>query len=199
MLFRSSEIILHKIQTGRLSDMEMEKLLKEGAGVLGKAQIFFDENTSVTMKSLKSKARRLKKKNNLGLIVIDYLQLMSGTDAKGNREQEISTISRQLKNLAQELDVPIIALSQLSREGAKNVSWEIPPPPTALRESGAIEQDADVIMMLWGANDAELVNDASLEGKRKVRIVKQRNGVLLTVELDFRSEIQLFESIKNHL
>jgi replicative DNA helicase len=198
MLAAESEIILHKIQTGRLTDEEMEKLLRKGADVLNKSQIYFDENNSVTMKSLKSKARRLKKKNNLGMIVIDYLQLMSGDTSKGNREQEISTISRELKNLAQELDVPVIALSQLSREGAKNVSWEVAPPPSALRESGAIEQDADVIIMLWGANEQEQAQDPYLEGKRKIRIVKQRNGVLLTLELDFRSEIQLFESIKNY-
>jgi replicative DNA helicase len=198
MLAAESEIILHKIQTGRLTDDEMDKLMRKGADVLNRANIYFDENSSVTMKSLKSKARRLKKKNNLGLIVIDYLQLMSGDASRGNREQEISTISRELKNLAQELDVPVIALSQLSREGAKNVSWEVPPPPSALRESGAIEQDADVIIMLWGANETEQAQDPSLEGKRKIRIVKQRNGVLLTLELDFRSEIQLFESIKNY-
>jgi replicative DNA helicase len=198
MLAAESEIILHKIQTGRLSDDEMEKLISKGADVLSRAQIYFDENSFVTMKSLKAKARRLKKQNNLGLIVIDYLQLMSGEASKGNREQEISTISRELKNLAQELDVPIIALSQLSREGAKNVSWEVAPPPSALRESGAIEQDADVIIMLWGANEQEQAQDPYLEGKRKIRIVKQRNGVLLTLELDFRSEIQLFESIKNY-
>jgi replicative DNA helicase len=78
------------------------------------------------------------------------------------------------------------------------VSWEVAPPPSALRESGAIEQDADVIIMLWGANEQEQAQDATLETKRKIRIVKQRNGVLLTLELDFRSEIQLFESIKNY-
>ena len=198
MLAAESEIILHKIQTGRLTDREMDQLMVKGAEVLSKASIYFDENSHVTLKSLKAKARRLKKQNNLGMIVIDYLQLMSGDTSKGNREQEISSISRELKNLAQELDVPVIALSQLSREGAKTVSWEVSPPASALRESGAIEQDADLIIMLWGANESEIAHDGSLEGKRKIRIVKQRNGVLLTMELDFRSEIQLFESIKNN-
>ena len=198
MLAAESDIILHKIQTGRLSDEEMQKLISKGADVLSKSNIFFDETSNVNIRSLKAKARRLKKKNKLGLIVIDYLQLMQGDNAKGNREQEISTISRELKNLAVELDVPIIALSQLSREGAKGVTWEVGPPVNALRESGAIEQDADLVLMLWGANETEQANDASLEGKRKLRIVKQRNGVLLTIELDFRSEIQLFESMKSY-
>jgi replicative DNA helicase len=198
MLAAESEIILHKIQTGRLSDAEMDQLIKKGADRLTRAKIYFDENSSVNIRSLKAKARRLKKKNNLGLIVIDYLQLMSGETTKGNREQEISTISRELKNLAQELDVPIIALSQLSREGVKGCTWEVGPPVSALRESGAIEQDADLILMLWGPNESELANDASLDGKRKLRIAKQRNGVLVTVELDFRSEIQLFNSIKTY-
>jgi replicative DNA helicase len=198
MLAAESEIILHKIQTGRLSDEEMATLIAKGAGRLSKAKIYFDDTNTVNIRHLKAKARRLKKKENIGLIVIDYLQLMSGDSTKGNREQEISSISRELKNLAVELDVPIIALSQLSREGVKNSTFEVAPPVSALRESGAIEQDADLILMLWGANEAELANDASLEGKRKLRIAKQRNGVLVTVELDFKSEIQLFDSIKTY-
>lgn len=193
MLAAESEVLLYKIQTGRLNDDEMAKIINKAVQTLNKANIFFDESNSVNLRSLKAKARRLKKKNELGMIVIDYLQLMNG-ESKGNREQEISAISRELKNLAQELDIPIIALSQLSREGVKGVTWEVGPPPSALRESGAIEQDADVIIMLWGPNEQEIAQDASLEQKRKLRIVKQRNGVLLTIELDFKNEIQLFES-----
>lgn len=198
MLAAESEIILHKIQTGRLSDEEMNQLAGKVASKLANANIFFDDSSNVNIRTLKAKARMLKKKNNLGLIVVDYLQLMQG-EAKGNREQEISTISRELKNLAHELDVPVIALSQLSREGVKGVTWEVAPPPSSLRESGSLEQDADVILMLWGANESELANDAGLEGKRKIRIAKQRNGVLMTVELDFKSEIQLFKNITNHI
>lgn len=197
MLAAESEIILHKIQTGRLSDDEMATIVTKAVNTLSKASIFFDDSNNVNLRTLKAKARRLKKKNRLGLIVIDYLQLMQG-EAKGNREQEISTISRELKNLAQELDVPVIALSQLSREGVKGVSWEVGPPASALRESGAIEQDADLILMLWGPSEGEIAQDASLENKRKIRIVKQRNGMLLTVELDFRNEIQLFSKISEY-
>lgn len=193
MLAAQSDIILGKLQTGSLNEAEYKKLA-ESANNLSRFNIFFDDANAVNLRSLKAKARRLKKKHDIGLIVIDYLQLMHG-ESKNNREQEIATISRELKNLAQELEIPIIALSQLSRDGVKNSTWDVPPPISALRESGAIEQDADLILMLWGANDAELSNDKSFEGKRRVRIMKQRNGMLMTCDLDFRNEIQLFKSI----
>jgi replicative DNA helicase len=193
MLAAQSDIILNKLQTGSLTEAEYKKLA-ESANNLSRFNIFFDDANAVNLRSLKAKARRLKKKHDIGLIVIDYLQLMHG-ESKNNREQEIATISRELKNLAQELEIPIVALSQLSREGVKNSSWDVPPPISSLRESGAIEQDADLILMLWGANDAELSNDKSFEGKRRIRIMKQRNGTLMTCEMDFRNEIQLFKSI----
>lgn len=193
MLAAQSDIILGKLQTGSLTESEYKKLA-ESANNLSRFNIFFDDANAVNLRSLKAKARRLKKKHDIGLIVIDYLQLMHG-ESKSNREQEIATISRELKNLAQELEIPIIALSQLSRDGVKNSTWDVPPPISALRESGAIEQDADLILMLWGANDAELSNDKSFDGKRRVRIMKQRNGMLMTCDLDFRNEIQLFKSI----
>jgi replicative DNA helicase len=193
MLAAQSDIILNKLQTGRLEDSDYKKL-NEAAESLSKHKIFFDDANAVNLRSLKAKARRLKKKHDIGLIVIDYLQLMQG-ESKNNREQEIATISRELKNLAQELEIPIIALSQLSRDGVKNSTWDVPPPISALRESGAIEQDADLILMLWGANDAERSGDVSYEHKRRIRIMKQRNGMLMTCELDFKNEIQLFKSI----
>jgi replicative DNA helicase len=193
MLAAESDIILNKLQTGRLEDSDYKKL-NEAAENLSKHKIFFDDANAVNLRSLKAKARRLKKKHDIGLIVIDYLQLMQG-ESKNNREQEIATISRELKNLAQELEIPIIALSQLSRDGVKNSTWDVPPPISALRESGAIEQDADLILMLWGANDAEKSGDISFENKRRIRIMKQRNGMLMTCELDFKNEIQLFKSI----
>jgi replicative DNA helicase len=193
MLAAQSDIILNKLQTGSLTDVEYKKLA-ESANSLSRYNIFFDDANAVNLRSLKAKARRLKKKHDIGLIVIDYLQLMHG-ESKNNREQEIATISRELKNLAQELEIPIVALSQLSRDGVKNSTWDVPPPISALRESGAIEQDADLILMLWGANDAELANDQSYEGKRRIRIMKQRNGSLMTCDLDFKNEIQLFKSM----
>lgn len=193
MMAAESDIYLYRLQTGRMDQDQMNSLIKGAVEKLSLANIFFDENTNINLRVLKSKARRLKKKNNLGLIVIDYLQLMSG-DNKGNREQQVSEISRGLKNLAQDLDIPIIALSQLSRESEKSIGWDSAPGPSALRESGGIEQDADVIMMLWGATISEIQKEASLDGKRKVKIVKARNGVLTTIEFDFKNEIQLFKT-----
>ena len=192
MLAAESEVILQKLQVGKLDETDQEKI-NEAAQNLSKYNIFFDDSNAVNLRSLKAKARRLKKKANIGLIVIDYLQLMQG-ESKNNREQEIATISRDLKNLAQELEIPIIALSQLSRDGVKNSTWEVPPPISALRESGAIEQDADLILMLWGANDQERANDTSYDLKRRIRIMKQRNGMLQTCDLDFQNEIQLFKT-----
>lgn len=193
MLSAESEIILHRLQTGRLGADDMRTIM-DACNRLSQRGIFFDDGSQVSLRTLKSKARRLVLKEGVKMIVIDYLQLMQGDAAKGNREQEIATISRELKNLAQELNVPIIALSQLSREGVKNASWDVHPPISSLRESGAIEQDADLILMLWGANDTEISNDSALENKRKIRILKQRNGMLLTLELDFKNEIQLFKA-----
>lgn len=194
MLAAESEVWLHKIQTGRLGEHELSTIYTKGVQQLSKAMIFFDDTSSVTISSLRSKARRLKKKQNIGLIVIDYLQLMSG-DGKGNREQEISNISRSLKNLAKELQIPIIALSQLSRDIEKRTGVNKRPQLSDLRESGAIEQDADLVMFLWGPTEEEVNQDAGLLGKRYVRIAKQRNGTLITEELDFKNEIQLFSAI----
>lgn len=195
MLAAESDIYLHRLQTGKLEDWQMKELIEKGANKLRKAKIFFDDNSNINLRILRAKARRLKKKNNLGLIVIDYLQLMEGEDGNKNREQEISKISRGLKNLAQELDIPIIALSQLTRESDKGIGWDKSPGISSLRESGAIEQDADVVILLWGPNEEDIKRDPTLDGKRKIKIAKQRNGMLLTIELDFKNEIQLFQAI----
>ena len=197
MMAAESEIYLHRIQTGRLDEFQMEELIKKGVDKLRKAKIWFDDNSMVNLRILRSKARKLKKKNGLGLIVIDYLQLMSSEDNKGNREQEVSKISRGLKNLAKELQIPIIALSQISREADKGISWDVGPKISSMRESGGIEQDADLILLMWGPTEQEEKQDPNLSGKRRVKIAKARNGMLLTVDLDFKNEIQLFQSIQN--
>ena len=199
LLAAESEIYMHRIQTGRLEDHHMEQLIRKGFDELKKLPIYFEDNSVSNIRTLRLKARRLKKKKNLGLIVIDYLQLMEGEGKDGNREREIAKISRELKRLAQELDIPIIALSQLTRDSEKDVTYNHGPAVKSLRESGAIEQDADMIIMLWGASDSEIADDSSLDGKRKIKIAKQRNGVLVTVELDFRNEIQLFQAIEGNL
>lgn len=204
MLASESNTYLHRIQTGRLDDEQMKNLYDTGVQKLSSSNILFDENSNINIRTLSAKARRLKKQGEkdgipLGLIVIDYIQLMSGEEKSGNREQEISKISRALKNLAQELEIPVIALSQLSREGDKYVSWDKSPALSSLRESGAIEQDADVVMMLWGATDQEIKEKDELRGRRRVKIVKQRNGVVITNTLDFKNEIQLFTVIEEKI
>lgn len=195
MMAAKSNTHLYRLQTGNLDDMGIERLYREAVNPLSKLPIYFDDSSKVTFSSLARKARRMKRKGGLDLIIVDYLQLMKGENKSGNREQEVSSISRDLKELALELDIPIIALSQLNRtDGEKGVTWDFGPKSSSLRESGAIEQDADVICMLWQATDEEKQQDPSLENKRRVRVVKQRNGVLLTEDLDFKSEIQLFQS-----
>lgn len=185
MLASESGVYMNNLQIGRLDDMAKRATIT-AAEKLSKLPILFDEGMNVTINSLKRRARVMKKKNNLGLIIIDYLQLMSGSeDKKGNREQEISAISRGLKSIANELAIPVIALSQLSREGGGDTNWEVGPKVSALRESGAIEQDADVIIMYWAPSDADILKDPSLKGRRKARVAKQRNGILKTIDIKF--------------
>jgi replicative DNA helicase len=192
MLAEESEILLHALQTGRLDDAQMQVLYKNGVQQLAENKIFFDDAGSLNLFQLRSKCRRLKKKHpDLGLIIIDYLQLMTG-DAKGNREQEISSISRGLKQLAKELNVPIIALSQLSRAVDKGGNPR-EPQISDLRESGAIEQDADLILLLWGPTEEAIRQDKTLENRRYAKVGKARNGMLMRMDLEFRTEIQRIE------
>ena len=195
MLAASSEIWLSKIQTGLLSEHEMKQIYARGVQLLSQLNIFFDDNPGLNIQKLRTKARKLKSKNQLGLIIIDYLQLMTPDDSKGsNREQEVSKISRSLKMLAQELDVPIIALSQLSREVEKRSNNE--PQLSDLRESGAIEQDADLVMFLFGYLDSEIAENIELKDRRKIKVAKARDGMLDVIEVDFRGDIQLFREIE---
>src|SRR6478736_6064453 len=150
ILAAESEIWLEKIARGKLEEHEMKQLYARGIQRLAQAPLFIDDTPALNIFELRAKCRRLKTKHNIGLIIIDYLQLMSGTgDRNSNREQEISRISRDLKGLAKELQVPIIALSQLSREVEKRKEGAKIPQLSDLRESGAIEQDADMVMFLY--------------------------------------------------
>lgn len=200
LLAAASEVWLTKLQTGKMTEEDMRQLYKNGVQKLAELQVFFDEQPGLTIQKLKTKARKLKRKNELQLIIIDYLQLMTPDEnSRGNREQEISKISRELKKLAQELDVPIIALSQLSREVEKRQSGK--PQLSDLRESGAIEQDADMVMFLYGSSESEIEqarqqgNYDEVKNKRFVSIAKQRDGMLVTVETNFKGDLQLFEKI----
>ena len=171
----------------------MQKAFKS----LSQAPIFIDDTAALNIFELRAKCRRLKNKHNVGLIIIDYLQLMSGTgeNRNGNREQEISRISRDLKGLAKELQVPIIALSQLSRAVESRKEGNKMPQLSDLRESGAIEQDADMVMFLYRPEYYDITANEmgeSNKGETHVRIAKHRNGSLETIKLRALLHIQKF-------
>ncbi|MBX2920851.1 MAG: replicative DNA helicase [Chitinophagaceae bacterium] len=202
ILSAESEIWLEKIARGKMEDHEMEQLYRNGIQRLQKAPIFIDDTPALNIFELRAKCRRLKNKHNLGLIIIDYLQLMSGTGDKKstNREQEISTISRNLKGLAKELGIPIIALSQLSREVEKRKEGDKMPQLSDLRESGAIEQDADMVMFLYRPEYYNITANEMGEnnkGETHVRIAKHRNGSLETIKLRALLHIQKFVEMEN--
>src|ERR1044071_8214025 len=199
ILAAESEIWLEKIARGKLSDAEVVQLYQKGIQRLAQAPIFIDDTPALNIFELRAKCRRLKNKHNIGLIIIDYLQLMSGTgeNRNSNREQEISNISRNLKSLAKELSIPIIALSQLSRaveqRGAKDGSRV--PQLSDLRESGAIEQDADMVMFLYRPEYYDINQNESgenIRGLTEIRIAKHRNGQLGTIRLKALLHIQKF-------
>ena len=160
------------------------------------APIFIDDTAALNIFEFRAKARRLVNKHNVGLIIIDYLQLMSGTSDRGaNREQEISNISRNLKALAKELSIPIIALSQLSRAVETRKESKMPQ-LSDLRESGAIEQDADMVMFIYRPEYYEnFANEQgeSTRGETHIKIAKHRNGSLETIKLRAMLHIQKFE------
>src|SRR6187549_2455141 len=199
ILSAESEIWLEKIARGKMEEHEMKQLYARGIQRLAQAPLFIDDTPALNIFELRAKCRRLKNKHNIGMIIIDYLQLMSGTaEGKGtNREQEISNISRNLKGLAKELNVPIIALSQLSRavetRGAKDGSKT--PQLSDLRESGAIEQDADMVIFLSRPEYYDITTNAegeNIKGLTEVKIAKHRNGTLETIKLKALLHIQKF-------
>jgi replicative DNA helicase len=191
MLCSEARVDLAGVRTGHFRDDEFEALA-HAAGLLSSAPIFIDDTPALTVLELRAKARRLSRdpSANLRLIVVDYLQLMRSTEGKDSREQEISEISRSLKALAKELNVPVIALSQLNRQ----VENRSPPKPRLadLRESGAIEQDADVIAFIY--REEVYVEDSARKGLADVIVAKQRNGPVGVVELAFRREYTRFEN-----
>jgi replicative DNA helicase len=186
MLAEESKIILHKLQTGNMDDSDMKNLYKNGIQQLAKLDIIFDEKPGRSLLEFKSWIRRMVNKRHVGLVVVDYLQLLSGKGNEQSREREIATISRELKLLALELSIPIIALSQLSREIEKRNDPQ--PKLSDLRESGSIEQDADLVIFLWNpVEDGEKNTEGT---SRKLRVAKQRDGMLLTIDLEFKTETQ---------
>lgn len=166
------------LRTGNLQETDWMKLV-EAAGVIGKSNLVIDDSSDITVSSMRSKCRKLKMEKGLDLIIIDYLQLMSGDGKHNSRQEAVAEISRSLKRLARELNVPIIALSQLNRKAEDRDGHE--PQLSDLRESGAIEQDADVVMFLYREDYYE--KDTENRNMAKLKIAKQRNGALGTIEL----------------
>jgi replicative DNA helicase len=186
-----------RLRRGQLRDDDYPKLAR-AAGLLGTAPIWIDDSAAVTPLAMRSKARRLKAEHDIALVVVDYLQLMQGPGDSENRQQEISYISRSLKALAKELDVPVVAISQLSRAPEQRGGEHRRPQLSDLRESGAIEQDADVVCFIYrqefydGPVDPK--TNESIEGIAEVIVGKQRNGPTGTVKLHFKKEYTRFDN-----
>ena len=195
ILSAESEIPLEKISRGKLEEYEYQQLLTKGIKRLETAPLFIDDTPALNIFEFRAKARRLVNKHNVGLIIIDYLQLMSGSSDRGaNREQEISNISRNLKALAKELNIPIVALSQLNRAVETRKESKIPV-LADLRESGAIEQDADMVMFIYRPEYHDILNNEhgeSTSGETHIRIAKHRNGSLENIKLKALLHIQKF-------
>jgi replicative DNA helicase len=197
ILSAQSEVGMEKIARGRLEEHEMQQLYNKGVKALSEAPIYLDDTAALNIFELRAKARRMVSRHKVGMIIIDYLQLMSGgSDGKNsNREQEISSISRALKGLAKELSVPIIALSQLNRAVEGRKEGNKIPQLSDLRESGAIEQDADMVMFLYRPEYYEINQNEMGEtrkGETIVKIAKHRNGSLETIQLKGLLHIQKF-------
>lgn len=186
-----SKVDAQKLRTGNLSDGDWEKLI-ETAGVIGKSNLIIDDTPGITISELRSKCRKYKLEHDLKMIIIDYLQLMSGSGKGDSRQQEISDISRSLKSLARELSVPVLSLSQLSRAVEQRPDHR--PMLSDLRESGAIEQDADVVMFIY--RDDYYNKDTEKKGIAEIIVAKQRNGPIGTVELVWLPEYTKFANMQ---
>jgi replicative DNA helicase len=199
VLCSQARVNMHLLRNGKLPRSELGKL-GIAVGPISESKVFIDDHPSLNILELRAKCRRLKAQQGLDIVIIDYLQLMQGVGRTENRQQEISQISRGLKGLAKELQIPVIALSQLSR-AVEQRGGEGEPKLSDLRESGAIEQDADIVMFLY----REFQKDAGKNGgdgggfepdrnKTKLLVAKQRNGPTGDIFLTFRPEYASYES-----
>ena len=187
-----SKVDSQHLRTGNLSDMEWEKLI-ESAGMIGQSKLIIDDTPGISIADMRSKCRKFKLEMDLKMIIIDYLQLMSGSGrGTDSRQQEISDISRSLKSLARELQVPVLALSQLSRAVEQRPDHR--PMLSNLRESGAIEQDADVVMFIY--RDDYYNPDTEKKGIAEINIAKQRNGPIGTIDLVWLPEFTKFANLQ---
>ncbi|RGU94513.1 replicative DNA helicase [Clostridium sp. AF15-17LB] len=187
-----SQVDAQALRTGNMKDSDWEKLI-EGAGIIGQSNLIIDDTPGISVSELRSKCRKYKLEHGLDVVIIDYLQLMTGSVGKSSesRQQEISEISRSLKALARELSVPVIALSQLSR--AVESRPDKRPMLSDLRESGAIEQDADVVMFIY--RDEYYNKDSEYKRQAEIIIAKQRNGPVGTVHLAWLGEYTKFANL----
>ena len=203
LLTSEARVDAQRARTGRLHDDDWPKLAR-AAGRLSAAPIFIDDTAGLGILELRAKCRRLKAEHDIGLVVVDYLQLMHGSASAGkgaNREQEIAQISRSLKGLAKEINVPVIALSQLSR-AVETRGGDKRPQLSDLRESGSIEQDADVVMFIYRAERYGITVDEqgrSTEGLGELIIGKQRNGPIGDVKVAFVNQFARFENLTTYL
>ena len=191
MLCADARVDAHRLRTGKLSEKDWARLAKAYAD-LSAARIFIDDSATLTPLEMRAKCRRLKAEHGLGLVIVDYLQLMQGGGRVENRQQEIASISRSLKGLAKDLSVPVIALSQLSR--APEARQDRRPQLADLRESGAIEQDADVVMFIYREEEHKPTDEN--RGIAEIIIGKQRNGPTGTLKLVFIKEFTRFENLE---
>ena len=190
LLSLESKVNSQAIRTGNMKDDEWERLI-EGADVIGKSKLLIDDTPGISFGELRSKCRKFKLEHNLEMIIIDYLQLMTGSGKNESRQQEISDISRSLKALARELHVPVIALSQLSRAVEQRPDHR--PMLSDLRESGAIEQDADVVMFIY--RDDYYNKDTERKNVAEIIIAKQRNGAIGTINLAWLPDYTQFANL----
>ena len=190
MLCSEARVDSYKLRSGFIGERDWPRLTN-AAGILSEAPIYIDDSPALTVLQMRAKARRLKSEKGLGLAVVDYLQLMSGRGGSDRREQEISEISRSLKALAKELNIPVVALSQLNRKVEDRTDRR--PFMADLRESGAIEQDADVILFIY--RDEMYDENSKQKGTAEVIIGKQRNGPVGKITLAFIDQYTRFENL----
>ncbi|WP_456465233.1 replicative DNA helicase [Desulfurobacterium sp.] len=193
LLAQASGIPLHKIRSGFLSSQELDRLI-EAADTVREAPIYIDDTPGISVLEMRAKARRLKSEKSVDLIIVDYLQLMRGIRKTENRQQEVSEISRSLKGLAKELNIPVIALSQLSRQVEHRSDKR--PQLADLRESGSIEQDADVVMFIHRPEVYKKDPPPEERGIAEIIIAKQRNGPTGMITLSFIKDLTRFENLK---
>lgn len=191
LLSLESKVNSQSIRTGNMKDDEWERLI-EGADAIGKSKLLIDDTPGISFGELRSKCRKFKLEHNLEMVIIDYLQLMTGSGKNESRQQEISDISRSLKALARELHVPVVALSQLSRAVEQRPDHR--PMLSDLRESGAIEQDADVVMFIY--RDDYYNKDTDLKNIAEIIIAKQRNGPIGTINLVWLPQYTKFANME---